>query len=116
MKSLSLLVTIVLLVSCSAFEKTINKSQYVNADKVIYEKYFGESVEIRNKAQIARLIDIIGSAQKEAVDFIPKDQFVFIRSKDTISIQRNGALLRDGNGTYRLGAYMSTELNKLLEK
>lgn len=88
----------------------------MNADKVIYEKIFGESVEFTNKNKIEQLVNIIGSAEKEATDFVPKEQFVFVSGRDTLSIQRAGAYLRDGKGTYRLGAYMTNELNKLLAK
>lgn len=116
MKYICLLITLLAFSGCATFEGSINKAQYMKADKVIYEKFFGERVIITDLDQIEQLVNIIGSAKKEATDFVPQEQLIFIASRDTLSIQRGGSMLRDGKGTYRLGAYMTDELNKFLNK
>ncbi|MDR2948569.1 MAG: hypothetical protein LBV71_05120 [Prevotella sp.] len=116
MKYIYLLFTVLAFAGCSTFEGSINKTQYMKADKVIYEKVFGERIVITDLDKIQQLVNIIGSAKRENTDFVPQEQLIFIASRDTLSIQRGGSYLKDGRGTYRLGAYMTDELNKFLGK
>ena len=116
MKYICLFITVLAFSGCSTFEGSINKTQYMNADKVIYEKVFGEKVIITDETKIEQLVNIISSAKKEATGFVPQEQIIFITSRDTLSIQKGGSMLRDGKGTYRLGAYMTDELNKFLNR
>lgn len=87
----------------------------MNADKIIYEKFFGERIIITDQPRIEQLKNIISSAKAEATDFVPRGQIIFITNRDTVSIHVAGSMLRDDRGTYRLGTYMTQELNKYLE-
>lgn len=105
-----------LLFGCSITKGSFNKTLYQDTYKIIYEEMFVGKVEITDREVITQITDIFGLAKKEPEKFVPKEQFLFIRSSDTLTVTRNGASLQDARGTYVLSSYMKDELDKLLQK
>jgi len=96
--------------------KNFNKARYQNADRIIYEEIFVNKSDIQDQGAIISILDIMGTAKKETVKFLAKEQFQFFIKGDTVSVIRNGTALGDAKGTYSLSNASSEQLDKLLQK
>lgn len=117
MKKYILIMFPFVLFSCAALMGKFNRSAYQKADRIIYEELFeNKRTEIANKEIVLDIVELLSKSTKVSEDFIPKDQLLFVRVKDTLVLYKNGTYIKDSRGTYSLTNSEEERLMELLKK
>lgn len=116
MKKYILIVFSCMFLSCAVLMGKFNKSAYQKADKIIYDELFeNKKTEITQKEVVLNIVELLSESTKVSEEFIPKEQLLFVRAKDTLVLYKNDTYIRDSRGTYSLTNSTEKRLKELLK-
>lgn len=101
---------------CAVLMGKFNKSAYQKADMIIYEELFeNKEIEIKDKDVIFDVVELLSKSNKVSEEFVPKEQLLFVRAKDTLVLYKNDTYLRDSKGIYSLTSRAEKRIMELLK-